>query len=98
MGSVASLSRSFAVGSNKTMGNGSCIDYDKETQPRFKRYIQETFRQEAFSVNQKDFEAIEFLIRKGRKQLELLANESVKDIHQRRYKCRYIHERLDDLP
>jgi len=51
----------------------------KPTQAKFLLYVRFTFRQNAFSVSYRDVSAIEHLIRKGKRQLEMYEDTGVKD-------------------
>jgi succinate dehydrogenase assembly factor 1 len=53
----------------------------QETQAHFRAHILGTFRRQAASVQAKDFSTIEFLLRRGRKQLEQLQDPQLLDIH-----------------
>ncbi|KAI8920648.1 hypothetical protein BC831DRAFT_478017 [Entophlyctis helioformis] len=52
----------------------------QEAQGRFKARITSQFRHDAATVSRRDFGTIEYLVRRGRKQLELLRSEGVVDI------------------
>ncbi|KAF9077825.1 hypothetical protein BDP27DRAFT_1282933 [Rhodocollybia butyracea] len=49
------------------------------TQDKFSLYIRYTFRLNASSVSPRDVSAIEHLLRKGKRQLEMYEQPSVKD-------------------
>ncbi|KAJ3894290.1 hypothetical protein GG344DRAFT_41292 [Lentinula edodes] len=49
------------------------------TQNKFSLYIRYTFRSNASSVSPRDVSAIEHLMRKGKRQLEMYEHPSVKD-------------------
>ena len=49
------------------------------TQPKFKTFVRYTFKTQAFSVSAKDISAIEHLLRKGKKQLEVYEDPKVRD-------------------
>ncbi|KAJ3854458.1 hypothetical protein EV368DRAFT_36691 [Lentinula lateritia] len=49
------------------------------TQDKFSLYIRYTFRSNASSVSPRDVSAIEHLMRKGKRQLEMYEHPSVKD-------------------
>ncbi|KAL2911941.1 hypothetical protein HK105_208551 [Polyrhizophydium stewartii] len=51
-----------------------------ETRERFRARIAAQFRRDAESVSRRDFAAIEFLLRRGNRQLELLRSPNVVDI------------------
>ncbi|KAJ1972801.1 hypothetical protein H4R35_004477 [Dimargaris xerosporica] len=51
----------------------------KESQPRFKAFVRAQFHRT--SVQPRDFTTIEYLIRRGRKQLETYQNPHVHDVH-----------------
>ncbi|KIK52048.1 hypothetical protein GYMLUDRAFT_180533 [Collybiopsis luxurians FD-317 M1] len=55
------------------------------TQDKFSLFVRYTFRQNASSVSPRDVNAIEHLMRKGKRQLEMYEHPSVKD-------CRVSHE------
>ncbi|KAF7712722.1 Succinate dehydrogenase assembly factor 1, mitochondrial [Penicillium ucsense] len=50
-----------------------------ESQPNFKTYARAEF-QKHISVNKKDFSAIEYLLRKGNRQLEMYASPGIRNI------------------
>lgn len=50
------------------------------TQEKFSLYIRYNFRTNASSISPRDVSAIEHLIRKGKRQLEMYEQSSVKDI------------------
>jgi succinate dehydrogenase assembly factor 1 len=54
----------------------------KTSQEHFKEYVSEQFRKNA-QLSPKEFSTIEYLIRQGRKQLELLKTKGISDIHRR---------------
>ncbi|KAI8821714.1 uncharacterized protein EV422DRAFT_495324 [Fimicolochytrium jonesii] len=47
----------------------------------FYHHVQTKFRQDAASVTVKDITTIEYLLRRGRRQLEVLRSDAVVDIH-----------------
>ncbi|KXJ95550.1 complex 1 protein-domain-containing protein [Microdochium bolleyi] len=49
------------------------------TQPHFKAYARAEF-DKSISISKKDFAAVEFLVRKGRRQLELYSQPNIRDI------------------
>lgn len=49
------------------------------TQPKFKLFVRYTFKTQASSVSAKDIAAIEHLLRKGKKQLEVYEDPKVRD-------------------
>ncbi|KAK3941490.1 complex 1 protein-domain-containing protein [Diplogelasinospora grovesii] len=49
------------------------------TRPHFESYARNEF-QKYIGIDRKDFAAVEFLLRKGRRQLELYSNPGIKDI------------------
>ena len=51
----------------------------KPTQDKFLLYVRYTFRQNALSVSNRDVNAIEHLLRKGTRQLEMYEDTGVKD-------------------
>lgn len=51
----------------------------KPTQDKFLLYVRFTFRQNALSVSYRDVNAIEHLLRKGTRQLEMYEDTGVKD-------------------
>ncbi|KAH9922785.1 uncharacterized protein BXZ73DRAFT_51194 [Epithele typhae] len=51
----------------------------EHAQSRFRTFVRYTFRTEATSVSPRDIGAIEFLLRRGRRQLELYENPKVTD-------------------
>lgn len=51
----------------------------QETRINFRRYVQEEFEKKR-RLNKKDFAAIEYLLRKGNRQLELYGSPGVRDI------------------
>ncbi|KND04054.1 uncharacterized protein SPPG_01499 [Spizellomyces punctatus DAOM BR117] len=52
----------------------------ESSRDHFYKYIRSQFRQDASSVSQRDISTIEFMLRKGRRQLEVLKSDSVVDI------------------
>ncbi|KAK7689997.1 hypothetical protein QCA50_006639 [Cerrena zonata] len=48
-------------------------------QPKFRLFVQHTFKTQAFSLSPKDISAIEHLLRKGKKQLEVYEDPKVRD-------------------
>ncbi|RGB28840.1 hypothetical protein C1646_767329 [Rhizophagus diaphanus] len=50
-----------------------------ETQNRFQQFVRSQFRQHIISPRDHNF--IEYMLRKGKRQLEVYENDSVKDIH-----------------
>ena len=51
----------------------------KPTQDKFLLYVRYTFRQNALSVSYRDVSAIEHLLRKGARQLDMYEDTGVKD-------------------
>jgi len=51
----------------------------KPTQDKFLLYVRYTFRQNALSVSYRDVSAIEHLLRKGARQLDVYEDTGVKD-------------------
>ncbi|KAI0720492.1 hypothetical protein C8T65DRAFT_567705 [Cerioporus squamosus] len=49
------------------------------SQPRFKLYVRYTFKTQASSVSPRDISAIEHMLRKGRRQLEMYEDPQVRD-------------------
>ncbi|KAJ1331361.1 succinate dehydrogenase assembly factor 1 [Microdochium nivale] len=49
------------------------------TQPHFKAYARAEF-DKSIQINKKDFAAVEFLLRKGKRQLELYSQPNIRDI------------------
>ncbi|TPX67924.1 hypothetical protein SpCBS45565_g03470 [Spizellomyces sp. 'palustris'] len=52
----------------------------ESSRDHFYTYIRSQFRQDASSVSQRDISTIEFMLRKGRRQLEVLKSDNVVDI------------------
>ncbi|CAB4436421.1 unnamed protein product [Rhizophagus irregularis] len=50
-----------------------------ETQNRFQQFVRSQFRQH--TILPRDHNMIEYMLRKGKRQLEVYENDSVKDIH-----------------
>ncbi|CAG8669504.1 hypothetical protein C2G38_2159084 [Gigaspora rosea] len=50
-----------------------------ETQIRFQQFLRSQFRQH--KISSKDHEAIEYLLRRGKRQLESYQSDSIKDIN-----------------
>ncbi|CDH58612.1 predicted protein [Lichtheimia corymbifera JMRC:FSU:9682] len=50
-----------------------------EARPRFHAYIRREFR--AHNIRKNDFVTIEYMLRRGKKQLETYSNPSIQDIH-----------------
>ena len=48
-------------------------------QANFKRFARKEFKQHA-QIDKKDFSAVEFLLRKGQRQLEIYAEPGIKNI------------------
>ncbi|KAG8624157.1 hypothetical protein KVT40_009133 [Elsinoe batatas] len=51
----------------------------EETQPNFLAFVRDEFR-EHLSLNKKDFGTIEFLLRKGQRQLEMYQSPGIKNV------------------
>ncbi|PFH54079.1 hypothetical protein AMATHDRAFT_136135 [Amanita thiersii Skay4041] len=49
------------------------------TRPKFRLFVQHSFRTNATNLSPRDVSAIEHLLRKGRRQLEVYEHASVKD-------------------
>ncbi|EGN92144.1 hypothetical protein SERLA73DRAFT_117784 [Serpula lacrymans var. lacrymans S7.3] len=49
------------------------------TQPKFRLFVQHNFRILASSISPRDVEAIEHLLRRGRRQIEMYEDHAVKD-------------------
>ncbi|KAK3898271.1 complex 1 protein-domain-containing protein [Staphylotrichum tortipilum] len=58
-----------------------CRKKPDASRPRFQAFARAEF-QKNIKMDKKDFGAIEFLLRKGRRQLEVYASAGVKDINQ----------------
>ncbi|KAF2405458.1 hypothetical protein EJ06DRAFT_468742 [Trichodelitschia bisporula] len=52
----------------------------EETREHFKTFARREFRQHA-SMDKKDFSAVEFLLRKGHRQLEIYESPGVRDVN-----------------
>ena len=50
----------------------------QESRPRFRAFVQSQFRQHAMSS--RDHKAIEYFLRRGRRQLEAYQNDSIQDV------------------
>ncbi|KAI9319878.1 hypothetical protein BX666DRAFT_1917072 [Dichotomocladium elegans] len=50
-----------------------------ETRPRFHAFIRREFR--AHNIRKSDFGTIEYMLRRGKKQLESYSHPSIQDIH-----------------
>ncbi|ODQ51775.1 hypothetical protein SAICODRAFT_59404 [Saitoella complicata NRRL Y-17804] len=50
-----------------------------DAQPHFKHFIRSEF-QKNMGLSKKDFSTVEFLVRKGNRQLEMYRNPGIKDI------------------
>ncbi|CAB4492924.1 hypothetical protein RhiirA5_348888 [Rhizophagus irregularis] len=50
-----------------------------EAQNRFQQFVRSQFRQH--TISPRDHNMIEYMLRKGKRQLEVYENDSVKDIH-----------------
>ncbi|KAF2433297.1 hypothetical protein EJ08DRAFT_647358 [Tothia fuscella] len=53
----------------------------QERRKHFIDFTRSEFRKN-LSLNKKDFSTIEFLLRKGRRQLEIYADPNIKDVHR----------------
>ncbi|CDO55145.1 similar to Saccharomyces cerevisiae YDR379C-A SDH6 Protein involved in the assembly of the mitochondrial succinate dehydrogenase complex [Geotrichum candidum] len=51
-----------------------------ENQPQFLNFVREEFYSKRDTINRKDFGAIEYLLRKGNRMLEVYGNPLVKNI------------------
>ncbi|KAG6336052.1 hypothetical protein ID866_3025 [Astraeus odoratus] len=51
------------------------------TQDKFSLFVRYTFRTQASVVSPRNISAIEHLLRRGRRQIELYENPSIKDCH-----------------
>lgn len=70
---VLQLYKSFLVAIN-------CKQMDREAKQRLKTFVKAEFNRNA-KIHRKEFEAIEYLIRKGEKQLETLKKSSITDFN-----------------
>lgn len=52
---------------------------DQEARPHFEAFARAEFKKHR-DVEKRDFAAIEFLLRKGRRQLEVMASPGIKDV------------------
>ncbi|KAI8890680.1 hypothetical protein K501DRAFT_168006 [Backusella circina FSU 941] len=50
-----------------------------ESQPRFHAFIRKEFKEH--NIKRSDFATIEYMLRKGQKQLETYSQKGIKDIH-----------------
>ncbi|KAK2785427.1 hypothetical protein FQN51_003799 [Onygenales sp. PD_10] len=50
-----------------------------ESQDNFKQFARQEFRKN-LSISKKDFSAIEYLLRKGRRQIEMYASPGIRNI------------------
>ncbi|KAK2750257.1 hypothetical protein FQN55_002402 [Onygenales sp. PD_40] len=50
-----------------------------ESQENFKQFARQEFRKN-LSISKKDFSAIEYLLRKGRRQIEMYASPGIRNI------------------
>ncbi|KAJ9054046.1 hypothetical protein DSO57_1026136 [Entomophthora muscae] len=50
-------------------------------QPRFIKFARGEFEKNTREIKAKDFQSIEFLLRKGRRQLEIYQSSSITNIH-----------------
>ncbi|ORY66246.1 uncharacterized protein BCR38DRAFT_339720 [Pseudomassariella vexata] len=51
------------------------------TRPHFESFARIEF-EKSINIDKKDFAAVEFLLRKGRRQLEVYSAPGIKDIHR----------------
>ncbi|KAK4673093.1 hypothetical protein QC763_108788 [Podospora pseudopauciseta] len=58
-----------------------CRKKPEATRKHFQTFAREEF-EKSISLDKRDFSAIEFLLRKGRRQLEMYASPGVKDIRK----------------
>ncbi|KAI8906126.1 hypothetical protein DFJ77DRAFT_435233 [Powellomyces hirtus] len=54
-----------------------------ESRAHFYHHIKSQFRRDAAAVSPRDISTIEYMLRRGRRQLEMLQNEAVVDVGQR---------------
>ncbi|KAI8799431.1 hypothetical protein BJ742DRAFT_134697 [Cladochytrium replicatum] len=58
----------------------------KNQRPHFVAFVRHEFRSHAKSIEVKDFNTIEYMLRRGKKQLETLGGSSVMDINVKMFK------------
>ncbi|KAF1982335.1 hypothetical protein K402DRAFT_340512 [Aulographum hederae CBS 113979] len=51
-----------------------------ETRDNFRRFVRNQFRENAAGIDKKDFAAIEYMIRKGQRQLEIYKDEGIRNV------------------
>jgi succinate dehydrogenase assembly factor 1 len=51
----------------------------KDTRPHFENFARTEFARNS-KIDKRDFAAIEFLLRKGRRQLDVYSNPGIKDV------------------
>ncbi|KAK4192771.1 complex 1 protein-domain-containing protein [Podospora australis] len=59
----------------------ACRKKPEATRPHFQTFARTEF-EKSLKLDKRDFGAIEFLLRKGRRQLEMYASPGVKDIRK----------------
>jgi succinate dehydrogenase assembly factor 1 len=52
----------------------------EHSRDRFKLYIRSEFQKQATGISKRDLNAIEYLLRRGKKNLEVFKNENLTDI------------------
>ncbi|KAL1881037.1 hypothetical protein Plec18167_003578 [Paecilomyces lecythidis] len=57
------------------------IEYAKDAQENFRKYARAEFRKN-LNVSKKDFAAVEYLLRKGHRQLEMYSSPGIRNIAQ----------------
>jgi succinate dehydrogenase assembly factor 1 len=69
------------VGQPKASISKTCISLTElqETRPHFESYARAEFEKN-MQIDKKDFAAVEFLVRKGRRQLDVYSSPGIKDI------------------
>ncbi|PQE12535.1 Complex 1 LYR protein [Rutstroemia sp. NJR-2017a BBW] len=73
-------SRKKPVVSNAQWNGGAAVDlFVKEARKHFEAYARTEF-QKSIKLDKKDFGAIEYLLRKGQRQVEMYSSPGIKDI------------------
>ncbi|KAI8806076.1 hypothetical protein BJ742DRAFT_375649 [Cladochytrium replicatum] len=58
----------------------------ENSRPHFVAFVRQEFRGHAKTIEVKDFNTIEYMLRRGKKQLEILGGSSVVDINANMFK------------